>query len=171
MFDKNIYKVELLSIKPDIKVYSDKRMTDNIRDAETEVVAQLIVRRTMWSDEFREVLTNIKIPVYYINFPDIYTRSPLMAAHVPPKSPVFIKVEQVLSYERIIQSDNLQKASVDDLKQYAFDHIDVDGYARKIKDYFVRGKSYYDKAKAQNIVSEEKQIKSWLKTIKRCKKI
>lgn len=171
MFDKNIYKVNLLSIKPDIKVYSDKRMTENIKNAETEVVAELIVRRTMWSDEFREILTNIKIPVYYINFPDSHSRSPLLAAHVPPRSPVFIKVEQVLGYERIIQSDNLQKASVEDLKQYAFDHINIDSYARKIKDYFVKGKSYYDEAKAKNIVSEEKQIKSWLKTIKRCKKI
>ena len=170
MKNVKIFKVDLLSITPDIKVYIDRKMEDNIVEANTTVVEHLIVKKARWQDGFREILTNKFIPVFYETTIDNYTlhgRKILEA----PKSPVFVRVERTKGTQGYTLRDNLKSASVEDLKTYAFDHINREDFARKLDEIFKTGEAYYNESKAKNEVTEETQIKRWLKTIKRCNKI
>ena len=58
MFDKKVFKCELLSVTPDIVVYNDLSMRKNIINADTMVVANILVQKTIRPDLMREILTN-----------------------------------------------------------------------------------------------------------------
>ena len=62
MFDKTVYKCELLSVTPDIVVYNDKSMRKNIINADTMVVANILVQKTIRPDYMREIITGKLIP-------------------------------------------------------------------------------------------------------------
>ena len=170
MSNIEIFKVELLSITPSIKVLVDKNMKDNIANADTEVVANLIVKKTFWNEGFREVITNKLIPVFYETTEETRHTYNILVKEAP-KSPVFFKIKRERDINGTIVRDNLQKARVEDLKMYAFDHVDRENFEKKLNDIFSRAQEYYNASKAQNNVTEETEIKRWLKTIKRCNKI
>ena len=66
MFNNTVYKCDLLSVTPDIKVYTDKSMKSNVMNADTTVVTTLLVQKTFNPSYFKEIVTGRLIPIYRV---------------------------------------------------------------------------------------------------------
>ena len=171
MFDKTVYKCELLSVTPDIVVYNDKSMRKNIINADTMVVANILVQKTIRPDYMREIITGKLIPTYQVVKFETSTANNGRVVEDAPKSPIFIKYHKTIGDEGWAKSTDLVKATLDEVNEYAFSHIDVDSYSQKIYDLFNKANEYYNNSYEKGLVSEDTQIKRMIKAIKRCNKI
>ena len=61
-FGKRIFKVNLLSVTPDIKVYKNFSKTKNITSAKKKVVTTVLVQRSLIPFYYREIITGKLIP-------------------------------------------------------------------------------------------------------------
>jgi hypothetical protein len=171
MFDKKVFKCELLSVTPDIVVYNDKSMRKNIIDADTMVVANILVQKTIRPDYMREIITNKLIPTYQIVKFETNTANNGMIVHDAPKSPIFIKYNKTVGNNGLIFETDLVPATIDELNDYAFSHIDAESYANIIYELFNKAEEYYRNSEEKGLISEDTQIKRMIKAIKRCNKI
>ncbi len=171
MFKRRIYKCDLLSISPDTVIYSDKSMKKNLENANTNVVATILVKETINIDYVREIVTNKLIPIYKIVTYDAPGyRHHGTIDHIVPKSPVFIKISETLGFEGIIEESDFTPATNDEIKEYLTLHNDPKKYKNELEEIFRLGEEYYNNSRAKGIVTEETEIKRMIKTIKRCNK-
>ena len=171
MFNNPVYKCELLSITPDIRVNVDKSMRNNVLNADTEVVSTVLVKKTWNPDYFREIVTNKLIPVYCVITFDNNTVLNGTTERSAPKSPVFVKCHLKVGDEGLVLESDLIPATAEEVKTYVFDHMDREKYGEKLDSIFNQGMTYYNDSKAKGIESDEKQIKKYLKALKITKKI
>ena len=122
MFNNTVYKCELLSVTPDIKVYTDKSMKSNVMNADTTVVNTILVQKTFNPSYFKEIVTGRLIPIYRVITYDTNTVLNGKVELDPPKSPCFIKYDMTVGDEGLLLSDNLVKATADEVSEYAFNH-------------------------------------------------
>lgn len=171
MFNRKVYNCELLSITPDIIAYSDKNMKKNLVNAKCEVVERVLVQKTIRPDYVKEIVTNTLIPIYYETYYNTTTRNKGKMVSCAPASPIFIKVHEVVGDEGLILESNLISATIDEVKMYAFDHLDREKFKNKLDELYLQGMEYYNNSLDKGLVSEEEQIKRMVKAIKRCNKI
>lgn len=171
MFDKKVFKCELLSVTPDIVVYNDLSMRKNIINADTMVVANILVQKTIRPDLMREILTNKLIPTYQVVKFETNAANNGRIVEDAPKSPIFIKYNKTIGDEGWVKNTDLVPATLEEVQQYAFEHIDVEAYAKKIYDLFDQANKYYNNAKEKDMYTDSTKIKRMIKAIKRCNKI
>ncbi len=167
MFKNKVYKCDLLSITPDIRVNVDKNIRSNIKDADTEVISTIFVQPTWNPSYMKEIITKRIIPVYRIEH---YETSNVLNGQTyveVPKSPCFIKYNVKVGDEDLWLSDDLVVATPDEVKDYINRHPDKETYAFSLYEIFKRGVEYYYNSKEKGIVSDEKQIKKMLKKLKK----
>ena len=171
MFNNTVYKCDLLTIRPDIKVYNDLSMRKNIMNAETDVVCTILVQKTFNVSYYKEILTGRLIPVYQVITHSTNTSSNGKVELDPPKSPCFIKRNMTIGEEGILLYDDLEKATIEELQDYSFSHINVERYKDYLFEVFGTGMKYYNDAKLKGEVTGENRIKRFLKAIKMANKI
>lgn len=66
----DVYRFNLMSIKPDITVYNDWTKAKNILESEKQVVDTVMVQLTCSDKYYREIITGKLIPVSKVGFTD-----------------------------------------------------------------------------------------------------
>ena len=162
-----IYRCELLSIKPNIRVNKDESMRKNIANAEVEPVGEILVRPSGWSDAYVfEILTNRKIPVHTTyTYHTCDMRNGDVEVTVP-KSPCFVKVAKVVKDDTTELVDGASKVTPEEVYEYMAEHPNRDDYALALFEIFNRGRMFYDNASKIGVYSDDKQIKMLLNTLR-----
>ena len=171
MFNKPVYKCDLLSVTADIRVNNDESMRKNIQNADTEVVSTIYVQKTWNPSYFREIITGRKIPAYCVITHDSNTVLNGTTEEDVPKYPVFIKYHMTVGDEGVVLNEDLVKATADEVITYTHDHVLKDEYALSLYEVFERGMKYYNDSKAKGTLSDNMRIKKMLKAIKMTRKI
>lgn len=116
----------------------------NIEDADTEVVAKIMVEPTLMKNVYREIVTGKLIPAYvtYYDF-NIITDKPRIVRREVPSLPIFIKVERYLPLMGPIE-DDLKPASLDSIKEYVELHK-KDEYRKQLIGAFRDSKANYNR--------------------------
>lgn len=160
-----VYKCDLLSITPDIRVNTNQSKAHNIKNAKKEKKTTIIVKPSIFRNYFKEILTGVKIPIYRIQKTKGYGEREY---HYPPKIPCFIQYEEQIEGEDYL-GNTLQEATLEDIKSYLEKYTsksDREKFKKELIDYFLEAEEYYKKAQEKNIVSENTEIKKLIKKIK-----
>lgn len=167
MFNSPVYKCKLLVVDPATRVNVDESFKDNIMNAKTKVLFEVMVQNTWNPNYFREIITNKKIPVYRLSH--YVTPSALDGTtHVDlPSKPYFIKYNVDLGVEDTYIKDDLEEASPDEIEEYIESHSDKMEYASILESFFRRAEKDYKNAESMGVVSDRKQVKRLLKSLKK----
>ena len=165
-----IYRCELLSIKPNIRVNQDESMSKNIANAEVEPVGTIMVRPSSWTDKYAfEILTNRKIPIHTTyTYQTCDMRNGDVEVSVP-KSPCFIKVAKLVKDDTMELVDGAIEATPEEVYEYMAQHPNRDDYSLTLFEIFNRGRTFYDNAAKIGTYSDRKQIKILLNTLRKQK--
>lgn len=148
----NMYKCKLYSITPSIYVNPNLSRRENIVNASTEPVMDLIVKRTLKPGYFREVLTDRLIPVYY----ECMKRRPKVIYSLP-NVPCFIYY-----FETENGFTGLVPTVTGDLEKYSRKHFSketgYDKFALELDDYFAKAEGYYEAAINNDDLSGQKKL-------------
>ena len=167
MFNKPVYKCDLLSITEDIRVNNDESIKKNIANAETEVVTTIMVQQTWHPNYVKEIITGQKIPVYRIIHHKGNTVLNGTTDYEVPDYPCFIIQEMDVGNEGEVLSSNLVLATAPEVSQYINIHKRKDDYALYLYEVLKTGERYYNESKAKGVVSDRKQIKEMLKSLQK----
>ncbi len=169
--DSAVYKCDLLSITPDIRVNIDEPKKENIKNADTVVVGTIMVKPTINPKYFREIITKKLIPVYRItkrNGSGLPYGGKIF--YKAPDIPCFIKYSETQFFDEY-QGNTLKKASAEEVKNYIERYVASDGTCNelldKLNEIFKRAEEYYEEAAKKNTYSDETQIKSLIKTMRK----
>lgn len=140
-FDRTIYKYNLFSITPDIKVddWKDKR---KIYDDRREVAVKIMVQPTFRKNIYREIVTGMPIPVYRHVYRGVYMGAAFLGHIEIPSQPAFIEVKNLVRYD-----DPVLEATAEEIKEYIEEHTapNVD-YKAQLGDIFQKANEYYENA-------------------------
>ena len=165
MFFGTVYKCDLHSITPHIKVNRDWSKKENIEDADTIVVAKIMVQKTFLPNIYKEIITGRLIHVYKtIRYSYGWDGEVI---EVPAKT-VFIKIYE----NRLCAYNDLNIAKSYEIEKYIEKNsTNVDEYRKKLDDLITQADEYYDNSYEQeNYSCEKEKVKSLLKKVKRLKK-
>ena len=148
----NMYKCKLYSITPSIYVNPNLTRRENIVNASTVAVTDLIVKRTLMPGYFKEVLTNKLIPVYY----ECLKNRPKVIYSLP-NVPCFIYYfETDNGFTGLVPTIN------GDLEKYSKKHYSkengYDGFALELDEYFAKAEKYYEDAVKNDDLSGQKKL-------------
>lgn len=173
MFNNDtVYECNLYSITPYIRVNKDWTKFQNIKMAETKSVATIMVRPTLRKNIYKEIVTGVPIPVYRITRKYSFFR-PLEGDvyYSIPKMSAFIKIEE--TYDQgitLTKTSSLTVAYAEDVKEYIEEHLSKKSdFKKKLYNIFQTAEGYYANALAQNNYSNETEVKSLLKSMKKRK--
>lgn len=165
IFDDTVYKCSLHSITPDIRVNHDWSKKENIASAETIIIGEIMVQRTLNPNVYREIVTGTLIPVYRTT-----TKFGLCYAshgnryYKVPKKPVFIKINDRYAFGDYTSS--LKVAPLEEVKNYIERFSgDIEGFKYQLNSLFERAEAYYEKASSKNDASDSAKIKMLVKSI------
>ncbi len=167
MFDNPVFKCELLSVTPDIRVNVDENYKSNIANAETKPVSTILVQQSWNPSYMREIITKKLITLCRIEH---YFTSNLINGEVIsiiPKKPYFIKYNVKVGDEDMVLDDDLEEAGPDDVKEYIDAHSDKASYAKLLDSLFNQAEKYYKESYEKGVYSDRKQVKKLLKTLKK----
>lgn len=157
-----VYKCDLLSITPNIKVENDQSKKHNIKSAQKEKKKTIIVKPTIFRNYFKEILTGIKIPIYRIQKIKGYEE---LEYHYPPKTPCYIQYTEEIDGEEYL-GNTLQEATLEEIKAYLdrySSETDIEQLRKEITSCFFEAEEYYKKAQGKKNVSESAEIKKLIK--------
>ena len=164
MFDRTVYKCPLYSVTPDIIVYNDWSIKDNINYEEIEQVGTIMVQPTFRRGVYKEVITGMKFPVYIMySYPPWWLECQRYP-EVRPGSPAF-----VLMHVQVRKPDpsptDWEKANADDLEKYL--EQDPNNFKNQLENIKQKAYEYYDNASLKNYYSNKARVKSLVKSFKR----
>lgn len=162
LFNDTVYKCDLLSVAPDAKIYCDKSKRQNIADAKTIKVKEIMVQRGLLSNYMIEIITGRKIPIYLIQkLPGYSFETEELIYRYPPKSSCFVRCIEEYDGEEYLK-DNLKKATFEEVEHYLESNDPLE-LAEVFATLFDTADDYYQEAFNKKIESDEKKIKKILK--------
>jgi len=180
MMDKNIYKVNLISIKNNENAYIDLSKKENVAKMTGEVVKQIYIQRTMSCNYVREVITGMLIPVRkeliarkYCKYIDMENCLLSGTSFLNNNNrPVYILngIENGSSFFYLgcnFYSYDLCKVYNKELSEYIEEHKDVDAWRLELENIFKEGERRYDEAISKNLVSDKTKTAHMVKTLKK----
>ena len=169
MFFDTVYKCDLHSITSDIIVYRDKSKIENIENAYTKVVAEIMVQKTFFPNIYKEIITGKLIHVYRTKHYIVYKYNDKKDTYkydfdyVVPKVPaktVFIKIFENSTHKY----SDLKIAESCEIEKYIKENNNTNEYRRKLDEIFSKADEYYNNAYEQeNYYYEKEKIKYLLK--------
>lgn len=162
MFNQTIYKCDLLSVTPDIRVNQDWPKKKNISEANKKIVKTILVQPTINPQFFKEIITEKRIPVYRITKKTgLFHSQDGDYYEYPPESPVFILVRE----NWFQPGNNLTVASNQEIQEYLSQN-NKEIYINELNEVFEQATKYYNDAFDRNHYSDKAVVKSLLKKIK-----
>lgn len=171
----DVYRFNLMSIKPDITVYNDWTKAKNILESEKQVVDTVMVQFTCSDKYYREIITGKLIPVSKVGFTDdmfyfrrsraveYYNLDPYMFIYEP------YVIDSVTKKHLVHPKNSKHKVSPEELEQYIKERKNgykgFDSYGEYLDSMYKQAEGYYEEAKGKNNISDEKKIQLMLENI------
>ena len=181
--DKNIYKVNLISIKNNENAYINLSKNDNICNMQGEIVEKIFIQKTMSDDYVREVITGMLIPVIrekiatsgYMPFSKNHNYLVIDSKDVINKinSPIYIRnaIVSLTNEKNYFLLEGLFKQSMvtktEELYEYIEEHKNADAWRLELENIFKEGERRYEEAISKNLVSDNIKIAHMVKTLKK----
>lgn len=166
--DSTVYKCNLLTITEDVIVNADESKKTNIANAKIQPAITLMVQKSLSGNYFKEIITGKIIPAYR----EIYYKEEVFpfkekVRYSFPKKPYFIKYVQRNDSINNEYTNDLKEPSLQEVKEYIKLHSDNKKFANILDTIFNQAEEYYNESLAKNNLSDEKQIKNIVKSLKK----